>query len=55
MVLTQAVYLWALLLATGNRTVTWRGVQYRISGPFEIKALAFEPYAQQASGQTSLV
>jgi cellulose synthase/poly-beta-1,6-N-acetylglucosamine synthase-like glycosyltransferase len=55
MVLTQTVYLWALLLATGNRTVTWRGVQYRISGPFEIKTLAFEPYAQQASGQTSLV
>jgi hypothetical protein len=55
MMLTQAVYLWALLLAMGRSTVTWRGVQYRILGPFEIKALALEPYARRASAGTSLV
>lgn len=38
--LTFVVHLMATLLATTRRTVTWRGVTYRLHGPWDIEVIA---------------
>lgn len=45
MVLTQLVYTAALAGALTTRLVDWRGVQYRIGGPWKIQLVKYIPYA----------
>ena len=44
-VLTQVVYTLALIGAQFARTVAWRGVRYRINGPWDIRRLDDPPYS----------
>ena len=46
--LTQFVYAAALGNSLLLRTVDWRGVQYRIDGPFKIRLLEYRPYEAEA-------
>jgi cellulose synthase/poly-beta-1,6-N-acetylglucosamine synthase-like glycosyltransferase len=43
--LTQAVYSAAVLLVLRVRNVVWRGVSYRICGPWQIHLEQYQPYA----------
>ena len=55
--LTQAIYFVALLSACTIRSVDWRGVTYRIGGPWDIQLLQYRPFekpAEPASDATSL-
>jgi len=45
MLLTQVIYLAALLSALFLRTVEWRGIRYRVDGPGEIRMLEHECHA----------
>lgn len=51
-VLTQFVYAAALGNSLLLRTVDWRGVQYRIDGPFEIRLLEYRPYEAEAGADS---
>lgn len=42
--LTQAVYSRAILQALLLRRIEWRGVEYRIGGPWKIEMIAYQPY-----------
>lgn len=42
--LTQLVYPVALISAIFLRTVDWRGIRYRINGPFDIRMIEYRPY-----------
>jgi cellulose synthase/poly-beta-1,6-N-acetylglucosamine synthase-like glycosyltransferase len=42
--LTQAVYPLVLLSAMGARNVAWRGVAYRIDGPWNVRLVEYRPY-----------
>jgi hypothetical protein len=46
--LTQVVYTLALIGAQFARTVSWRGVRYRIGGPWDIERLDDPPYSGEA-------
>jgi hypothetical protein len=48
-VLTQVVYTFALIGAQFARTATWRGVRYRIGGPWNIERLDDLPYAGETA------
>ncbi len=41
---TQWVYTWALLSCLFMRRVEWRGVEYDISGPWNIRLLGYRPF-----------
>ena len=43
--LTQVVYALVLLSSLAIRKVDWRGVSYRIDGPFRIRLLEYRPFA----------
>lgn len=43
--ITQGVYARALLSALVTRQVDWRGVTYRVGGPWEIRLEEYRPYA----------
>lgn len=43
-VLTQFITAWAFLRSLLVRTVEWRGVVYRIRGPWRIRVVQYEPY-----------
>jgi hypothetical protein len=43
--LTQVVYAAALISVLGLRTVHWRGIAYRIDGPWGIRLIEYRPYA----------
>src|SRR6185503_15218314 len=45
--LTQIVYMLVLLSSLTVRRVDWRGVSYRIDGPFRIKLIEYRPYAAE--------
>ena len=51
MLTLQVVYFWALLSTQFVRVVDWRGVRYRIQGPFKIEMEAYHPYQSAPSGQ----
>lgn len=42
--LTQVVYPLALLSVLAVREVSWRGIRYRIGGPWAIRRLSYSPY-----------
>jgi cellulose synthase/poly-beta-1,6-N-acetylglucosamine synthase-like glycosyltransferase len=46
--LTQLVYAASLFSATFLRRVEWRGVTYRINGPWKIKLLKYEPFNDES-------
>jgi len=48
MLLTQAIYLAALVCALGLRQVDWRGIRYRTQGRGQIRMERYEPYTGQA-------
>lgn len=43
--LTQLVYAAGLLMLGNMRRVQWRGVQYDIATPWDVKLIAYEPYS----------
>jgi hypothetical protein len=43
--LTQVVYALVLLSSLAVRRVDWRGVSYRIDGPFRIRLLEYRPFS----------
>lgn len=45
--LTQIVYLSAVILATFRSKVTWRGVRYSWRGPYDVTVVSDEPFASQ--------
>ncbi len=54
---TQAMHAFAVFLAMVRRYVTWRGVTYRIAGPWDVCLLEnrpVEPYAETAGSNMSL-
>ena len=52
MPLTQLIYPAALAVACLMRRTRWRGIDYRIDGPWQIQRLNYEPYnARQEEGQ----
>ena len=53
--LTQFVYLSAVMLAHFRRRVTWRGVTYRIHGPFDVSIESDSPFTQQTVEQDANV
>ncbi|MCG8449560.1 MAG: glycosyltransferase family 2 protein [Pirellulales bacterium] len=57
MPLTQIVYPTALAAACWMRATRWRGIDYRIDGPWQIKMQAYRPYQppeREAGQSTSL-
>ena len=42
--LAQGIHLVAVLLSMFRREVSWRGVTYRIRGPWDIRLVAYQPY-----------
>jgi hypothetical protein len=49
MFVTQWVYTSALVRSQFLRTVNWRGISYRIAGPWTIHRGAYQPYAESNS------
>jgi len=43
--LTQWVYTWALVRCLFTRSVDWRGIRYRIQGPWNIQMLGYRRYS----------
>lgn len=52
--LTQVVYAAAMLSMLGLRSVDWRGVRYRVRGPWHIQLVEYRPYQRDASPQATL-
>ena len=52
--LTQLVYMLVLLSSLTIRRVDWRGVSYRIDGPFRIKLEKYRPYAAPVAEEDKL-
>ncbi|MDE0863936.1 MAG: glycosyltransferase family 2 protein [Rubripirellula sp.] len=44
MLLTQVLYPFALATALCKRTVSWRGIEYRIHGDRDVEMVAYHPY-----------
>jgi cellulose synthase/poly-beta-1,6-N-acetylglucosamine synthase-like glycosyltransferase len=55
MVLTHSVYWYALWGAMHKQSVAWRGIEYRIRGPFDIEASRHTAFAHRPASVTSLV
>lgn len=49
--LTQWVYTWALLGCLFLKRFKWRGVDYEVGGPFDIKMLGYRPYQSEPKTQ----
>ncbi len=49
--LTQWVYTWALLGCLFLKRFNWRGVDYEVGGPFDIKMLGYRPYQSEPKTQ----
>lgn len=45
--LTQVLYTGALMSAMFVRIVEWRGVRYRIDGPWQIRLIEYRPYLEE--------
>ena len=45
--LTQWIYTWALLKCLFLNRFTWRGIDYKIDGPWKIKMLGYRPYRNE--------
>lgn len=43
--LTQWVYTWALLGCLFLKKFNWRGVEYKVAGPWSIQMLGYQPYS----------
>jgi hypothetical protein len=55
--LTQWVYGLAMLSSIWISTVTWRGVSYRVQGPWNVRLVEYRPYQwldQPIDGKVSL-
>ncbi|MFO0013672.1 MAG: glycosyltransferase [Planctomycetota bacterium] len=52
--LTQWVYSWALLRCLVSRSTHWRGIHYRIGGPWGIKMEGYQPYAESVRAAPSV-
>lgn len=46
--LTQAIYMVAVLMAIFRCHVSWRGVTYRIRGPWDVQMVQYQPFDQAA-------
>lgn len=46
--LTQVVYAAMMLSVNFVRNVRWRGVQYRVAGPWQIRLVEYQPYGEQS-------
>jgi hypothetical protein len=57
MLLTSAVYTWALVKAVFCRRVVWRGIEYRVVGRNQVSMVAYRPYVacQKSSSMPSVV
>jgi hypothetical protein len=53
--LTQAVYTAALVSTVFLRNVQWRGIRYRVDGPWQIRLLEYRPYDTAASAGETIV
>jgi hypothetical protein len=49
--LTQGIQFIAVLLAMFRRQVAWRGVTYRLSGPWDVRMVGYVPYQQPQAAQ----
>ncbi len=52
--MTQVVYPIATLGALLMRRVRWRGIDYEIQGPFQIRMEEYQPMSGQSDGQSSI-
>jgi hypothetical protein len=53
LLLTQVLYTGALVSALFARVVEWRGVRYRIDGPWRIRLIEYWPYLPDSdAGET---
>lgn len=46
--ITQWVYSWALLRCLFSRSTHWRGIRYRVDGPWRIRMERYQPYTESA-------
>ncbi len=53
--LTQFTYSAAAFIAMFMRRVEWRGISYRIDGPYDIHMLEYRPYQTEKQSKDSLV
>jgi hypothetical protein len=51
MPITQLVYPAALAEAAVKRSTNWRGIQYRINGPWDIRVEEYVPYSEEPPAQ----
>jgi cellulose synthase/poly-beta-1,6-N-acetylglucosamine synthase-like glycosyltransferase len=42
--LTQLIFMWAIVLAMKTRKIGWRGITYKIKGPWDIRMVDYHPY-----------
>jgi hypothetical protein len=54
LLLTQVLYTGALLSAMLVRVVEWRGVRYRIDGPWRIRQIEYRPYREELETRETL-
>jgi hypothetical protein len=48
--LTQWIYTWALLKCLFLNRFTWRGIDYKVDGPWKITMLGYRPYRSEPVG-----
>ena len=51
--LTQWTYTWALLCSLFLKRFVWRGIEYEVAGPFEIKMQGYLPYQSAPESESS--
>jgi cellulose synthase/poly-beta-1,6-N-acetylglucosamine synthase-like glycosyltransferase len=44
--ITQGVYSWALVRCLASRSTNWRGIVYRVAGPWRITMDRYQPYSE---------
>lgn len=50
--ITQWVYTWALISCIFTFRFEWRGINYRVDGPWQIHMLGYKPYQPEPTPQT---
>ena len=53
--LVQFVFLAGLYRAAVTRKVNWRGIEYEIDGPFNVRMLEYRPYGEKRAANESIL
>jgi cellulose synthase/poly-beta-1,6-N-acetylglucosamine synthase-like glycosyltransferase len=47
--IAQGVYSWALVRCLASRSTSWRGISYRVAGPWRITMERYQPYSESVN------